>query len=124
MDQPIPPIKERTNKQLLEIVSHPHDWSEIAYKEAKAELKTRNVPETEINHHIYLGQKHTRLEQQKTARESYTILDFIFSPLHTWFEILFSMELRTDGYIRKAEQQAWLRPIFIVVIIMMIIIFS
>ncbi|MGN8055553.1 hypothetical protein ACTJKN_04715 [Pedobacter sp. 22163] len=118
------PIKDRTTKQLLQIVSSPEDWNEIALIQAEEELKLRNIPEGEINQSKFYTQKEIQIGNFKLANESYYIIDFIFSPLTTLFEIIVSWELRKDGYLRKADQQQLLRPIFILVIIMMVIIFN
>lgn len=118
------PIKDRTIKQLLQIVSSPADWNEIALIQAEEELKLRNIPEREINQSKFYTQKEIQIGNFKLANESYSIIDFIFSPLTTLFEIIVSWELRKDGYLRKADQQQLLRPIFILVIIMMVIIFN
>lgn len=118
------PIKDRTIKQLLQIVSSPADWNEIALIQAEEELKLRNIPEREINQSKFYTQKEIQIGNFKLANESYSIIDLIFSPLTTLFEIIVSWELRKDGYLRKADQQQLLRPIFILVIIMMVIIFN
>jgi hypothetical protein len=119
-----PPIKDRTTEQLLEIVSSPENWSEIALKQAEKELKARNTPDREIDQSKFYAQKAIELENLKRANESYSILDFIFSPLTTFFEVMVSWELRKDGFERKANQQQLLRPIFIFVILMIVVIFS
>ena len=119
-----PPIKDRTTEQLLQIVSSPKNWNEIALKQAEKELKARNTPDREINQSKFYAQKAIELENLKRANESYSILDFIFSPLTTFFEVMVSWELRKDGFERKANQQQLLRPIFIFVILMIVVIFS
>ncbi|WP_083505336.1 hypothetical protein [Pedobacter ginsenosidimutans] len=98
-----PPIKDRTTEQILQIVSSPEDWNDIALVQAEEEIKLRNIPEREINQSKFYAQKAIEIENFKLANESYSISDFIFSPPTTLFEIIVSWELRKDGYIRKAD---------------------
>ncbi|MGM9478614.1 hypothetical protein ACS5PU_19480 [Pedobacter sp. GSP4] len=119
-----PPIKDRTTEQLLIIVSSPEDWNKTALLQAEAELKVRNIQEKEINQNKYYARKATELNILKRAKASYSILDFISHPLTTLLEIIVSWELRKDGFDRKADQQRFLRPIFIFVIIMIVVILS
>ena len=121
MNDLIPPIKERTSKQLLNIASSPEGWREDAVAQTLEELKSRNISEDKINHARHSSKQKIKLEELGKAKESYTILDFLYNPLATFFEIVFSWELRKDGFERKANQQLWLRPIFLLVIIIAII---
>lgn len=114
-----PPIEDRTTKQLLLIVGSPNEWDESAIEQAQLELTLRKVDESEIKQ----AKQKVRLEDLKRAKESYSFFDFIFEP-STFIEVIVSWELRKDGYLRKADQQQWLRPIFILVIIMIIVILS
>jgi hypothetical protein len=118
-----PPIKDRTTKQLLLIVGSPNEWDESAIEQAQLELTLRKVDEPEIKHAKHQSKQKVRLEDLKRAKESYSFFDFIFEP-STFIEVIVSWELRKDGYLRKADQQQWLRPIFILVIIMIIVILS
>lgn len=118
-----PPIKERTIEQLLLIVGAPNEWDESAVEQAQLELTLRKVDKSLITQAKHLSKQKVKLEDLKKAKESYSIFDFIFEPV-TFIEILVSWDLRKDGYIRKADQQQWLRPIFILTIIMIIVIFS
>lgn len=99
-----PPIKNRSIEELLQIVSSPENWNEDALKQAEEELKARNTPEREINQSKFYAQKAIEIENFKRANESYSILDFIFSPLTTFFEVIVSWNLRKDGFERKANQ--------------------
>jgi hypothetical protein len=118
-----PPIKDRTTKQLLLIVGSPNEWDESAIEQAQLELTLRKVDKPEIKHAKHQSKQKVRLEDLKRAKESYSFFDFIFEP-STFIEVIVSWELRKDGYLRKADQQQWLRPIFILVIIMIIVILS
>lgn len=118
-----PPIEDRTTKQLLIIVGSPNEWDESAIEQAQLELTLRKVDELEIKQAKHQSKQKVRLEDLKRAKESYSFFDFIFEP-STFIEVIFSWELRKDGYLRKADQQQWLRPIFILVIIMIIVILS
>lgn len=118
-----PPIEDRTTKQLLLIVGSPNEWDESAIEQAQLELTLRKVDESEIKQAKHQSKQKVRLEDLKRAKESYSFFDFIFEP-STFIEVIVSWELRKDGYLRKADQQQWLRPIFILVIIMIIVILS
>ncbi|TCD29248.1 hypothetical protein EZ456_03540 [Pedobacter psychrodurus] len=118
-----PQIEERTTIELLLIVGAPDEWNESAIEQAQLELTLRKVNESQIKQAKHLSKQKVRLEDLKKEKESYSFLDFIFEP-STFIEVLVSWELRKDGYLRKADQQKWLRPIFILVIIMMIIVLS
>jgi hypothetical protein len=119
-----PPIKKRPTEELLQIVSYPENWNEDALKQAEEELKVRDTPDREINQSKFYAQKAREIEIFKRANKSYSILDFIFHPLTTFFEVIVSLNLRKDGFERKANQQQLLRPIFIFVIIMIVVIFN
>lgn len=118
-----PPINERTTKQLLLIVGSPNEWDESAIEQAQLELTLRKVDESEIKLAKHQSIQKVRLEDLKRAKESYSFFDFIFEP-STFIEVIVSWELRKDGYIRKADQQQWLRPIFIFVIMLIVVILS
>ncbi|RZL62059.1 MAG: hypothetical protein EOO93_10650 [Pedobacter sp.] len=118
MNELIPPIKERTSKHLLNIAASPEGWREDAVAQALEELKSRNILEVKINQARHSSKQKIELGK---AKESYSILDFLYNPLATFFEIVISWELRKDGFERKANQQLWLRPIFLLVIIIAII---
>lgn len=118
-----PPINERTTEQLLLIVGSPNEWDESAIEQAQLELTLRKVDESEIKLAKHQSKQKVRLEDVKRAKESYSFFDFIFEP-STFIEVIVSWELRKDGYIRKADQQQRLRPIFIFVIMLIVVIFS
>ncbi len=44
----------------------------------------------------------------KRAKESFSVLDFLLKPTKTVIEILFSWELKKEGYTKKATQQKWI----------------
>lgn len=105
MDSFIPPIKDRSTDELLEILGAPERWNPEAVRQASNELVNRKVPSRKIETAKYLAKKRDRLEEQKKANKGYNLGDFIFSPFLTLFEILFAWELKKDGYLRKARQQ-------------------
>ena len=104
-----PPIATRTTKELLKIVGAVEKWNSQAVEQARDELKIRNVSEDQIRHAEYLSKKADKYEDLKKAKESYNVCDFIFEPAGTIFEVLFSWELKKDGFLRKAEQQKRIR---------------
>ena len=116
-----PPIKIRTTKQLLEIVGAVEKWNKDAVEEARNELKLRNITNDQIEHAKYLSKKAESYEDLKRAKESYSIVDFLFEPFKTIFEVLFSWELRKDGFLKKAEQQKRLRIMFGLLILIVVI---
>jgi hypothetical protein len=107
-----PPIATRTTEELLQIVGAPDKWNVEAVDKAMAELKLRNIPHDKIRHAEYLSKKADKIENLKRANESFSILDFIFEPVKTLFEVIISWELEKDGYLKKAKQQKRLRLIF------------
>lgn len=112
-----PPIKSRTTKELLEIVGAPKKWNSRAVKLANDELYSRKVDSKEIDQAKYIENKKEEIETLKKATKSYSLLDFIFRPKSTLFELLFTWELKKDGYLLKAEQQKTFRITLIVLII-------
>ncbi|TCC86452.1 hypothetical protein EZ428_23585 [Pedobacter frigiditerrae] len=116
-----PPIATRTTKELLKIVGAIEKWNGDAVEQARKELKLRNVPQDQIRHAEYLSKKADKYEDLKRAKESYAVGDFIFEPAGTLFEVLFSWELKKDGYLKKAEQQKRLRLVFGLLILTLII---
>ena len=51
------------------------------------------------------------------ANESYHVCDFILNPLPTLVEIIFSWELKKDGFPRKARQQKYFRIVIGIIIL-------
>ena len=117
-----PPIKARTTKELLLIVGAPDEWNETALLEAQSELALRKVDESKIKQAKHLSKQKVRLEELKRAKESYSVFDFIFEPI-TFIEIIFSWELKKDGYLRKAEQQRWFRKTLLVLLLAILLFF-
>ena len=116
-----PPIATRTTKELLKIVGAVDNWNSEAVEQARLELQLRNVPQEQIRHAEYLSKKADKYEDLKKAKESYNMCDFIFEPVGTIFEVLFSWELKKDGFLKKAEQQKRLRLVFGLLILTLII---
>lgn len=116
-----PPINLRSTEALLEIVGAEEDWNPDAVEEAKAELRRRNIPNDRLMHAKYLRRKSDDIEALKRAQASYSVLDFLLKPAKTIVEILFTWELKKDGYLRKARQQRWLRLILIILILFFVL---
>ena len=109
IDEFIPPIKERTTDDLLKIVGAPEKWNQRAVHLANNELINRKIEPKKIKTAKYLSKKRERIDERIKANESYHFCDFIFDPFWTLFEIIFSWELKKDGFTRKAEQQKYFR---------------
>jgi hypothetical protein len=103
-----PDIYKRSTEELLEIISSKDEWNPEAVKQAKEELRKREVSDNEITHAKYIAKKTERIEMQKRAKESFSIIDFLLRPIKTAVEILFSWELKKEGYTKKATQQKWI----------------
>lgn len=116
-----PPIATRTTKELLKIVGAADKWNSEAVAQARNELKVRNVPQDQIRHAEYLSKKADKYEDLKRAKELYSVGDFIVEPAATLFEVLFSWELKKDGFLRKAEQQKRIRLVLGLLILTIII---
>ena len=104
-----PPIKSRTTEELLAIAGAPKKWNSEALKLAKTELSNRKIDTKEINNAILLAIENEDAEKLKKATKSYQISDFILKPKRTILELLFTWELKKDGYILKAQQQKTFR---------------
>jgi len=104
-----PPIKTRTTEELLEIVGSPKKWNPEALQLAKTELSNRKIDTKEIDNAIQLAIENENTEKLKKATKSYQISDFILKPKRTILELLFTWELKKDGYILKAQQQKTFR---------------
>jgi len=116
-----PPIQSRTTKELLEIVGAPKKWNPRAVNLANNELVNRGIEQKKIETAKYLNKKKERLKRNAKANEGYHVLDFVFNPLPTLIELLFSWELKKDGFNRKAKQQKyfWLSLLFLVFLFFM-----
>ena len=112
-----PPIKSRTTQELLNIVGSPKKWNRDALYLAKYELSNRNVDTSEIENAIKLANEKEEEEILRKANKSYQISDFLLKPKGTLFELLFTWELKKDGYILKAKQQKTFRITLIIVIL-------
>ena len=122
-DEFTPPIKERTTEELLEIVGAPEKWNPKAVRLATNELTNRKIEPKKIETAKYLSKKRDKIEKQIKANEGYHICNFILSPLPTLIEIIFSWELKKDGFPRKARQQKYFR-ISIGIIIFVYVVYS
>lgn len=122
-DEFTPPIKERTTEELLKIVGAPEKWNQKAVRVATNELTNRKVEPKKIEMAKYLSKKRDKVEKSIKAKESYHVSDFILDPFPTLFEIIFSWELKKDGFPRKAKQQKYFR-IAIGIIIFIFIAYS
>ena len=119
-DEFTPPIKERKTDELLEIVGAPDKWNPKAVRFAKDELIERKVDPKKIETAKYLSKKRGKIEKKIKANESYHVCDFILNPLPTLFEIIFSWELKKDGFSRKARQQKYFRIVIGIITIICI----
>ena len=117
IDEFNPPIKERETSELLGIVAAEKKWNPKAVSLAFSELKARKVDYKKIEHAKYLSNKKDRIKGSRKANEGYSIFDLIGEPFWTVVEILFSWELKKDGYLRKARQQKRIRLLIIIFII-------
>ena len=93
---------------MLEIISSEEKWNPKAVSQAKEELRKRNVSDKAITNAKYLTEKSERIEMLKRSKESFSILDFLLKPIKTIIEILFSWELKKEGFTKKATQQKWI----------------
>ena len=112
-----PPIKERQTRELLEIVGSEEKWNPTVVELAYIELKERKVDPNKINHSKYLADKSDKIDALKKGRIGYDIFEIISEPLWPVVEILFSWELKKDGYLRKARQQKRVRIVLLILII-------
>jgi hypothetical protein len=112
-----PPIKTRSTQELLNIVGSPKKWNRDALYLAKYELKNRNIDTSEIDYAIELANEQEEEEVLKKANKSYQITDFFLKPKKTIFELLFTWELKKDGYLLKAKQQNTFRVTLVIVIL-------
>lgn len=122
-DEFTPPIKKRTTGELLEIVGAPEKWNPNAVRLATNELTNRKVEPKKIETAKYLSKKRDKINERIKANESYHVCDFISNPFWTLFEIIFSWELKKDGFSRKAIQQKYFR-ISIGIIILVFVAYS
>jgi len=117
-----PPIKTRTTEELLSIVGSPKKWNKDVLHLAKNELSNRNVDISEIENAIKLANEKEEQQRLNKANKSYQISDFILKPRSTLFELLFTWELKKDGYLLKAKQQKTFRiTLFIVILFVYVI---
>lgn len=116
-DEFTPPIKERTTEELLKIVGAPEKWNPNALRLATNELTNRKVEPKKIQTAKYLSKKRDKVEKRIKANESYHVCDFILNPFPTLIEIIFSWELKKDGFPRKARQQKHFRIVIGIIII-------
>jgi len=112
-----PPIKTRTTEELLEIAGSPKKWNPEVIKLAKTELSNRNIDTKEIENAILLAIENEDAEKLKKATKSYQISDFILRPKRTILELLFTWELKKDGYTLKAKQQKTFRIALMLIIL-------
>lgn len=103
------------------MVGTPEDWTDKAITLATNELENRKVNPKKITTAKYLSKKKKKLKANEKANKSYSIFDFVFSPLGTLIEILFSWELKKDGFQRKAKQQKYFRIFFTILLLIIVI---
>jgi len=118
-----PPIKSRATDELLQIIGAPKKWNPKAVSLANNELVNRGVEQKKIETAKYLNKKKERIKKKEKSNESYNILDFIFNPFPTLIEILFSWELKKDGFYRKAKQQKYFRISLLMLIFLFFLFF-
>ncbi len=104
-----PPIEDRNTSELLSIVGSEEKWNPIAVEMAYAELKNRNVDSKRIKHSKYISDKKDRIDVSRKETKGYDLIDFVGEPFWTTIEILFSFELKKDGFAKKARQQKRVR---------------
>ena len=114
-----PPIKERNTNDLLEIVGTPNDWNPEIVKLAETELKNRKIDNKKIKTAKYISQKKEKIKKSKKADES-LFWDFISEPFGTIIVILFSWELKKDGFERKAKEQKIIRLTILTIAILIV----
>ena len=121
-----PPINKRPTKELLKIMESAEEWNPDAVDIALQELTNRNIPLKEIKNTSFLGAKKKEQEKYRKAHLSYNIADFIpiigVARIGELFEILFSWELKKDGFYRKAKQQKYFRLTLGVIILIAILV--
>jgi hypothetical protein len=115
------PIKTRKDEEIIEIVSFPEKWSPKAVELAKLEFENRKLDPKKIQTAQYLDKKRKKIEVKKKADEGFTLWDFIDDPFMTLFILIFSWELKKDGYLKKAKQQKYFRIFFVIVILLVIL---
>ncbi|WP_289056193.1 hypothetical protein [Carboxylicivirga marina] len=111
-----PPIEKRKTSQLLRIVGNESEWDSEAVELATVELTKRKVSKDEIEKAKRLQKRKKKTIKTQNAEKRYSIFDFIEEPFWTTFEVLFSWELKKDGYLRKARQQKYIRLVLILVV--------
>lgn len=120
-----PPIKSRTTEELLAIAGAPKKWNERALKLALDELYNRKVDTKQIDQAKHLEKRQVEFEALKKAKKRFDF--FSYNPRHlfiNWGEVfmfLFSWEYEKDGFLYKAKIQRKYRPIFLIVILVLII---
>lgn len=115
------PIKTRKDEEIIEIVSFPEKWNPKAVELAKLEFENRKLDPKKIQTAQYLDKKRKKIEDKKKADEGFTLCDFIDDPFMTLFILIFSWELKKDGYLKKAKQQKYFRIFFVIVILLVIL---
>lgn len=122
-----PPIRTRSDKEIIKIVASPQKWNSKAVKIAREEIAIRKIDSKPINQAKYLEEKKDKIEAQKIANESFCF--FTIDPFEgfiDWGEVaifLFSWELEKDGFIRKAKFQRTYRPVIIILFLLAFFIF-
>ncbi len=111
-----PPIISRDTSELLLIVGSPEKWNADAVQLAQHELAARNVPSIKKETAKYLSDKRERINKEIRANEGFEVQDFVLKPFRTLFIIIFSWELKKDGFDRKAKQQKYIRTIIVMAI--------
>ncbi|WP_289056037.1 hypothetical protein [Carboxylicivirga marina] len=118
-----PPIEKRKTSQLLRIVGNESEWNSEAVELASVELTKRKVSKDEIEKAKRLQKRKKKTITTQNAEKGYSIFDFIEEPFWTTFEVLFSWELKKDGFIRKARQQKYIRLAIVSIVIALYFLF-
>ena len=111
-----PPINTRANEDLFLILNNNKEWDKEAVKQDEHELTKRGVVNKEIIHSKYIYNKEQKLKKLRKANES-LLPDLFLHPTRTMILIMFTWELKKDGYVRKAKEQFYIRIIVIAIII-------
>ena len=123
-----PPVTERTDKELFNMISNSKKWSNEAAEQAYSELQSRNYSILEIDKRKgrlqrIISQSETReIEQREAnAKEGYTIVEMIFIIIGLPLGLLFNTglldsfwDLEKYNYKRKIKQRIGLIIVSIV----------
>ncbi len=122
----IPPISERTDKELFNIFSNSKKWNPIASEQAYLELLNRNYSNKEIeskkNNNQHLIDKYDKrklLQRKENAQQSYSKFEMLLIILGLPFRMILNYgfqvywELDKFNYSKKIYQRIFLTIISI-----------